>query len=724
MTDMKPNTPPAAEALRAAAAPAAQPAAAPAPAAPAPLAGSPRTPDMPDDIRQHICTSAESSAPAADVSRASRLAMKERAMSGRPFGAGSGTEHEGKTMTGAQAVIASLEAEGVDVLFGYPGGQAIKIYDALYDSTKIRHILARHEQAAVHEADGYARATGKVGVVLVTSGPGATNTVTGIATAYMDSVPLVVITGQVTRGVIGTDAFQEADIVGITMPVVKHSFLLQSTDDLTRTFREAFYIASTGRPGPVLIDIPSDLAGAEMVFHYPDSVNIPSYRPTYRGNAKQVKQAVELIRQARRPLIMAGGGVVSSHACDEVVELAEKMQIPVVTTLLGKAAVPCSNPLNLGPVGMHGSKYANMAVTECDLLIAVGARFSDRVTGKLSEFAPHATVIHVDIDPAEIGKVRNPRVPIVGDAQVIVAAINERLDRAGAEPQDADWVRAVFEWRERWPFYTEDFADYPDRIAPEQVLEQLSNKLDPHASVITTEVGQHQMWAHQHIHREESRTFLSSGGLGTMGFGFPAAIGAKIGRPDCQVVCIAGDGSLQMNIQEMATAIGNGVAVKVLVIDNNALGMVHQWQRLFYHERYSCTEFTANPDFVKLAEAYGWQAERITHPDQVPGALDRMLAADTPYLLDVVIPTAQTVYPMVAPGAAIDDIIGAIDLTLGGVRVTEKGMSPAGEMAGTVAEPLPLDERDPSLRVGTPLAGDALTSDASASAADDVKGGE
>lgn len=631
--------------------------------------------------------------------------MKERAMSGKPFGPGSATDHEGETMTGAQAVIASLEAEGVDVLFGYPGGQAIKIYDALYDSTKIHHILARHEQGAVHEADGYARATGRVGVALVTSGPGATNTVTGIATAYMDSVPLVVITGQVTRGVIGTDAFQEADIVGITMPVVKHSFLLQSTDDLTRTFREAFYIASTGRPGPVLIDIPSDLAGAQMVFHYPDSVNIPSYRPTYRGNAKQVKQAVELIRQAKRPLLMAGGGVVSSHACDEVVELAEKMQIPVVTTLLGKAAVPCSNALNLGPVGMHGSKYANMAVTECDLLIAVGARFSDRVTGKLSEFAPHATVIHIDIDPAEIGKVRNPRVPIVGDAQVIVAAINERLDRAEATPQDADWVKTVFAWRERWPFYTEDFADYPDRIAPEQVLEALSNKLDPHASVVTTEVGQHQMWAHQHVHREESRTFLSSGGLGTMGFGFPAAIGAKIGRPDAQVVCIAGDGSLQMNIQEMATAIGNGVAVKVLVIDNNALGMVHQWQRLFYSERYSCTEFTANPDFVKLAEAYGWQAERITHPDEIDAALDRMLAATGPYLLDVVIPTAQTVYPMVAPGAAIDDIIGAIDVTLGGVRVTEKGMSPAGEMAGTVAEPLPLDESDPSLRVAMPQKG-------------------
>ena len=666
---------------------------------PAPLAGSPRTPDMPDDIRQHVCVTAAQAAPSAGTTRAERLALKELAISGKPFGPGSHTEHEGKTMTGAQAIIASLEAEGVDTLFGYPGGQAIKIYDALYDSTKIRHILARHEQGAVHEADGYARATGKVGVVLVTSGPGATNTVTGIATAYMDSVPLVVITGQVTRGVIGTDAFQEADIVGITMPVVKHSFLLQSTDDLTKTFREAFYIASTGRPGPVLIDIPSDLAGAQMVFRYPDHIDIPSYRPNYRGNAKQVKQAVEYIRAATRPLLMVGGGVVSSHACDEVVELAEKMQIPVVTTLLGKAAMPCSNPLNLGPVGMHGSKYANMAVTECDLLIAVGARFSDRVTGKLSEFAPHAKVIHIDIDPAEIGKVRDPQVPIVGDAQGVVAAINARLDKVEAQPRSAEWVETVFEWRERWPFYTEDFVDYPDRIAPEQVLEQLSNKLDPHESVVTTEVGQHQMWAHQHVHREESRTFISSGGLGTMGFGVPAAIGAKIGRPDAQVVCIAGDGSIQMNIQEMATALGNGVAVKVLVIDNNALGMVHQWQRLFYHERYSCTEFTANPDFVKLAEAYGWQAERIAHPDQIDGALDRMLAAEGPYLLDVIIPTAQTVYPMVAPGAAIDDIIGAIDVTLGGVRVTEKGMSPAGEHAGTVAEPLPLDEFDASARV-------------------------
>ena len=355
---------------------------------------------------------------------AEKIAAKKRAIEGHPLGPGSKTEHEGKTMNGAQAIIASLEAEGVDTIFGYPGGQAIKIYDALYDSKKIHHVLARHEQGATHMADGYARATGRVGVVLVTSGPGATNTVTGIATAYMDSVPMVVITGQVTRGVIGTDAFQESDIVGITMPVVKHSFLLQSTDDLTRTFREAFYIASTGRPGPVLIDVPSDLSSAEMVFHYPDSVSLPSYKPTYKGNAKQVRQAVELLASARRPLIMAGGGIVSSHACAELTELAEKLDAPVVTTLMGKGAMRCSNPHNLGPVGMHGSKYANLAVTECDLLLAVGARFSDRVTGKVDEFAPHAKVIHIDIDPAEIGKIIDPDVPIVGDARGILASIN------------------------------------------------------------------------------------------------------------------------------------------------------------------------------------------------------------------------------------------------------------------------------------------------------------
>ncbi len=602
-----------------------------------------------------------------------KLARRQRAIEGKPFGPGSATEHEGKTMSGAQAIIASLEAEGVDTIFGYPGGQAIKIYDALYDSKKIRHVLARHEQGATHMADGYARATGKVGVVLVTSGPGATNTVTGIATAFMDSVPLVVITGQVTRGVIGTDAFQESDIVGITMPVVKHSFLLQSCDDLTRTFREAFYIASTGRPGPVLIDIPSDLSGSQMVFHYPDSISIPSYKPTYKGNAKQVRQAANLIESAKRPLIYAGGGIVSSHACAELTQLAEHMRIPVVTSLMGKGAMRCSNPLNLGPVGMHGSKYANMAVTECDLLIAVGARFSDRVTGKVSEFAPHAKIIHIDIDPAEIGKIIDPAVPIVGDAKVVLGAICDRLAKDGAAPIDQEWEKTVFSWRDRWPFYAADFANYPDKIAPEIVLSKLSDKLDPEASIVTTEVGQHQMWAHQNIHREHARTFISSGGLGTMGFGFPAAIGAQIGCPQDQVVCIAGDGSFQMNSQEMATAAINRVPLKVVIIDNRALGMIHQWQSLFYDHRFSFTELDANPDFVKLADAYGWQAMRIEHPDQVGEALDTMLASDGPFLLDVIIPTEQTVYPMVAPGAALDDIIGALDVTLGGVRVSEKG---------------------------------------------------
>ena len=610
-----------------------------------------------------------------------KIERKRRAIEGRPLGPGSHTEHEGKTMTGAQAIIASLEAEGVDTIFGYPGGQAIKIYDALYDSKKIHHILARHEQAAVHEADGYARSTGKVGVVLVTSGPGATNTVTGIATAYMDSVPLVVITGQVTRGVIGTDSFQESDIVGITMPVVKHSYLLQSTDDLTRTFREAFYIASTGRPGPVLIDVPSDLSGAEMVFHYPDKISLPSYRPTYKGNAKQVREAARYIQQAKKPLIMAGGGIVTSHACVELTQLAERMCIPVVTTLMGKGAMRCSNPLNLGPVGMHGSKYANRAVTECDLLIAVGARFSDRVTGKVSEFAPHAKIIHVDIDPAEIGKIVPADVPIVGDARGVLAALNDQLAKIDAQPVGKEWFKEVCTWRERWPFYTADFADYPDKIAPEVVLEHLSQKLDPDASIVTTEVGQHQMWALQNIHREHARTFISSGGLGTMGFGFPAAIGAKIACPEDEVVCIAGDGSFQMNLQEMATAIVNNVPVKVLIIDNRALGMVHQWQHLFYHDRYSSTELAPVPDFVALAQAYGWQGARITHPDEIDDALDAMLASDGPYLLDVIIPTMQTVYPMVAPGAALDDIIGALDVTLGGVRITQKGFDDADAAA-------------------------------------------
>lgn len=580
-------------------------------------------------------------------------------------------------MTGAQAVVASLEAEGVDIVFGYPGGQAIKMYDALYDSDLIRHVLARHEQGAVHEADGYARATGNVGVAIVTSGPGATNTVTGIATAYMDSVPLVVITGQVPTGVIGTDSFQESDIVGITMPVVKHSFLLQSAEELAETFAEAFHIAKTGRPGPVLIDIPSDLASKEIVFEYPEEVSLASYKPTYKGNAKQVKAAVEAIEKARRPVLYIGGGVVSSGAQEEVVRLAGLMRIPATTTLMGKGAFPSSDPMYLGPVGMHGSKYSNLAMTESDLIIAVGARFSDRVTGKISEFAPNASVIHIDIDPAEIGKIRKAQIPIVGDAKNVVSSIVEQLEKDGAEPQTQAWIQKLEAWKERFPFYHPHVTEGEEAgtIVPELVMSTLSARLDRKGSIVVTEVGQHQMWAAQFIDRDVPRTFLSSGGLGTMGFGFPASIGAALGCPEKTVICVAGDGSFQMNSQEMATAAINGVPVKVLIMDNRCLGMVHQWQKLFYEGRYSSTLLEPCPDFVKLAEAYGWKGKRISDPDGIGAAIDEMLGSEGPYLLDVVISRDQNVYPMVAPGRALDDVMGAIDVAVGAVRVDMPGQS-------------------------------------------------
>ena len=592
---------------------------------------------------------------------------------GGPLGLGSKTEKQGLRMNGAEAIIASLEAEGVDLVFGYPGGQAIKIYDALYDSKQITHILSRHEQGAVHEADGYARATGRPGVAIVTSGPGATNTVTGIATAYMDSVPLVVITGQVPRGVIGTDSFQESDIVGITMPIVKHSFLLQSAEELTTTFREAFHIASTGRPGPVLIDVPSDIQSEQIVFNYPDAVNLPSYRPTYKGNAKQIKQAVGVIERAERPILYVGGGAIASGATEELVELSTAMQIPVVTTLMGKGAFPASHPMNLGPVGMHGSKFANLAMTESDLIIAAGARFSDRVTGKLSEFAPHAKVIHIDIDPAEIGKIREAQVPIVGDLKGVVAGIVSTIEKEACTPRTEAWNAQIAEWRERYPFYDAQITENPNEIVPEIAMQKLSAKLDPHNSVVVTEVGQHQMWAAQFIDREEPRSFISSGGLGTMGFGFPASIGAAFGRPGAQVICIAGDGSFQMNSQEMATAAIHNVPVKVVILDNRALGMVHQWQKLFYRERYSFTELDANPDFVKLADAYSWQAERVCDPAKLDEAYDRMLACNGPFLLDVAISDQQNVFPMVAPGKAMSDVMGAIDVAVGAVRTDVPG---------------------------------------------------
>ena len=575
------------------------------------------------------------------------------ALEGAPRGYGSKGPKQGTTMTGAEALVASLEAEGVDVVFGYPGGHAIRIYDALYDSDQVRHVLARHEQGAVHEADGYARATGNVGVALVTSGPGATNTVTAIGTAYMDSIPIVVITGQVPRAKVGTDSFQESDIVGMTMSIVKHSYLLQSVEDIARTMREAFHIAKTGRPGPVLVDVPSDLLEMKVFFKYPNNVNIPSYRPTYRGNAKQVRAAAALVMKSHRPVLYVGGGTVASGASSLVAELSHELNIPVVTTLMAKGAVASSDPLNLGQVGMHGSKYANMTLNRSDLIIACGARFSDRVTGNLSRFAPDAKVIHIDIDPVEIGKVREAQVPIVGDVKRVLASLLEILRKEGAVAQTDEWLKDIEAWRASYPMHDPSLDADSDEISPETAMIKLSEMLDPHATIVVTEVGQHQMWAAQFISREEPRSFLSSGGFGTMGFGFPAAIGAAIGCPGKTVVCIAGDGSIQMNMQEMATATINKVPVKVVVVNNCALGMVHQWQKLFYDGRYVATELDDVPDFVKLAEAYDWGAARVTKPDELDEAYRRMLDTEGPYLLDLRIRRDQNVFPMMAPDGSI-----------------------------------------------------------------------
>ena len=569
--------------------------------------------------------------------------------------------NENRRITGAQAVIASLESCDVEYVFGYPGGYAIQLYDALFESKTIRHVLARHEQGAVHEADGYARATGKVGVAMVTSGPGATNTVTGIATAYMDSVPLVVISGQAPRGVIGTDSFQEADTVGITMPVVKHSYLLKSVEDVARTMREAFHIASTGRPGPVLVDVPSDLAAESVSFDFPDKVNIASYRPTYKGNAKQVKAAASLIAQSSRPVLLVGGGVVASGASEQVVRLMCEHALPAVTTLMAKGAVPSDEPLYFGPVGMHGSRYANYALNHSDLIVAVGTRFSNRVTGDIESFAPHAKLVHIDIDPAEIDKVRKSNVPIVGDAALVLDALLCELGSCSVRADTAEWLSDLEERRELYPILSEAARKDDTQIIPERALMKLSGLLAGRDSIVVTEVGQNQMWAAQFIDRAKPRTFLTSGGLGTMGFGLPASIGAALGRPQAEVVCIAGDGSLQMNVQEMATAVAEGAVVKVLLLNNQALGMVRQWQRLFYDGRYSATELPDLPDFVKLAQAYSWEAERVDEPSQVEGALERMLAAKGCYLVDMRIDRDQSVFPMVEPGKGIAAALTSVE---------------------------------------------------------------
>jgi acetolactate synthase-1/2/3 large subunit len=561
-------------------------------------------------------------------------------------------------MNGGAALVRALEDAGVEVVFGYPGGVALPIFDALYDSTKLRAVLPRHEQGAVHMADGYARVTGKPAAVIVTSGPGATNTVTGIANAYMDSIPMVVFTAQVATPVIGTDAFQESDITGITLPITKHNYLVKDANELPEVIAEAFHIATTGRPGPVLIDVPADVSKTEITYKWPASVNLPGYKPTYKGHAKQIKQAADLIDKARKPLIYAGGGVLASEGWKELKELAELMQIPVATTLMGKGAFPEDHHLYLGMPGMHGPKFVNYALTETDLLIAIGVRFDDRVTGKLSSFAVKAKVIHADIDPAEIGKNKAVDVPIVGDAKGVLAALVGELRKAGAEPRTDAWMRVVDDWRARFPLHYERDSG---QLMPQFVVERIRELTKDRPTVIATEVGQNQMFACQYSQIREPRTWVSSGGLGTMGFGLPAAIGAQLGRPGHLVIDVAGDGSIQMNSQEMATATIEKLPVKVVILNNGFLGMVRQWQELFYEHRYASSVLDQDcPDFVKLADAYGWLGLRVTDPAQLDAALTAAFDHPGPALVDCRTSPEENVFPMVAPGGSIDEMLGGL----------------------------------------------------------------
>ncbi len=536
-------------------------------------------------------------------------------------------------------------------MFGYPGGQILPTFDMLYDAD-MRFVLTRHEQAAAHAADGYARATGKVGVCLATSGPGATNLVTGIATAYMDSIPMVAITGQVRTSLIGNDAFQEADITGITRPITKHNYLVKDVKDLARTVREAFYLASTGRPGPVLIDLPSDVQCAEAEFDWPQEVKLRSYSPNYIGHPGQIKRAAKLIMAARKPILYIGGGIISSSASLEILELAEKLNCPVTWTLMGIGGFPATHKLSLGMLGMHGTAYANYSIMEADLIIAVGARFDDRVTGRLDAFAPYAKVVHIDIDPSSISKNVKVDVPIVGDAKQVLVQLIKEIRRTS---DIGEWLSHVESLKKKYPMrYRQDKST----IMPQYVIEQIDDVTKGEA-IIATEVGQHQMWAAQWYNYTKPRTFLSSGGLGTMGFGFPAAMGAKIGRPEKIVFDVAGDGSIQMNIQELATCVAEKIHVKVAILNNGYLGMVRQWQELFYKRRYSYTPITS-PDFVKLAESYGAVGIRAVKKEEVRPAIERALETDNVVFLDFRVEEEENVFPMVPAGEAINKIIGGL----------------------------------------------------------------
>ena len=559
-------------------------------------------------------------------------------------------------LTGAQILLESLKKEGVDVLFGYPGGAVIDIYDELPRHPELKHVLVRHEQGAVHAADGYARASGKVGCCLVTSGPGATNTVTGIATAYCDSIPLVVFTGQVPTQLIGNDAFQEVDIVGITRPCTKHNFLVKDVRNLAKNIRQAFYLARSGRPGPVLVDLPKDIMQARTEFVWPEDIFMRSYNPTYKPNLNQLRRTAEELAKARKPIILAGGGVIMANASEVLCELAHELNIPVATTLMGLGAFPANGDLWLGMVGMHGTYAANMSINHADLLVCVGARFDDRVTGRLQDFASHARIVHIDIDPTSIRKNVEVDVPVVGDCRQALEGILE-ICRAKMADTDwsgmhADWLQTVHEWKANHPLaYNKN-----GHIKPQQVIETMYS-ITKGDAIIATEVGQNQMWAAQFYTFTKPRTLLTSGGLGTMGYGFPAAIGAQFAFPDKLVINVAGDGSIQMNIQELATVVQNKIPVKVVILNNGHLGMVRQWQELFYNRNYSHTNMEAQPDFVKLAEAYGAEGYRISKPEELEDVLRKALTSPNPAFIDVMVEREENVYPMVPAGAALDEML-------------------------------------------------------------------
>ncbi len=552
-------------------------------------------------------------------------------------------------LSGTEIIVECLKKEKVEVVFGIPGGAIMPLYDTIYQKATFTHILTKHEQGAVHAADGYARATGKVGVCIATSGPGATNLVTGLANAYLDSIPIVAFTGQVISPLIGTDAFQEVDIIGITLPITKNNYLVMDIKDLAPIIKEAFYLARNGRPGPVLIDLPKDIQLAQTEFHYPENYRCSGYQPKWKGNLNQIKKAAQAIQEAKKPIIYGGGGIINANASEELREFVQKTNIPVTTTLMGLGSFPAEHPLSLGMLGMHGSYYANMAISEADLIIALGTRFDDRVTGNAKNFCPQAKFIQVDIDPAEISKIIRVDIPIVGDLKYVLTKLIQLVE----PKQEKDWLNRIATLKENNPLkYRKD-----NHLRPQYIIEKLY-ELTKGESIIVTDVGQHQMWVAQYYRFGHPRSCISSGGLGTMGFGLPASIGAQIGCPEKRVICIAGDGGFQMNIQELATAIHNKVPLVVLIMNNGYLGMVRQWQELFFGKRYASTSLEGSPDFAQLVQVYGGKGIRVSTIDDFNSALVQALSERQFFLIDCLIPPEENVFPMVAPGEPINKMLG------------------------------------------------------------------